>query len=200
MNQVVSKIPPNGLRKAKRNKNKTEPNAERHSGTHGNNGRHSSGPGDTLGLFSLCLTFSVLQTAPPTGSLPPAFAVDATATAPASAGPPLLRLWPGLSQVAGVALPSLCSWDGAQERRRGGGGSRSPPPPRAGLAHLVVVGDGGFAQLPFKVQLEGEIQVPLRGGEEERGEEKRREGFQRRAEARSSGPAADLRPELFLLI
>lgn len=83
----------------------------------------------------------------------------------------------------------------------GCGGSKGPPPPRAGLAHLVVVGDGGFAQLPFKVQLEGEIQVPLRGGEEEkREEEKRREGFQRRAEARSSGPAADLRPELFLLI
>lgn len=29
------------------------------------------------------------------------------------------------------------------------------------LAHLVVVGDGCLAQLPFKVQLQGELQVPL---------------------------------------
>lgn len=59
-------------------------------------------------------------------------------------------------------------------------GSRKPPPPRADLAHLVVVGDGRVAQLPFKVQLEGKIQVPLRG-EEER-------GFQRRTEARTEVP------------
>lgn len=57
-----------------------------------------------------------------------------------------------------------------------GGNPAGPHLPAADLAHLVVVGDGGFAQLPFKVQLEGKIQVPLRE-EEERGFSEKNRGI-----------------------
>lgn len=45
-------------------------------------------------------------------------------------------------------------------------GCRNSAPRAGSLAHLVVVGDGGFAQLAFEVQLEGEVQVALAGVEE----------------------------------
>lgn len=37
------------------------------------------------------------------------------------------------------------------------------PTPQANLTHLVVVGNGRFAQLAFEIQLEGEIQIALQG-------------------------------------
>lgn len=48
--------------------------------------------------------------------------------------------------------------------------------PYADLAHLVVVGDGCFAQLTFEIQIEGEIQVTLQAGRKGR----RREACQRK--------------------
>lgn len=52
-----------------------------------------------------------------------------------------------------------CAGDGPQC-----GSQKSPLPPMLDLTHLVVVANGCFAQLPFKIQLEGKIQVPLQGG------------------------------------
>lgn len=75
----------------------------------------------------------------------------------------LLGLCPVLSQVARVALSPSTAQGMVLNA-----GLRSPPGPPAphmlDLAHLVVVANGCFAQLPFKIQLEGKIQVPLQGG------------------------------------
>lgn len=154
--EIRFQIPPKGSRKAK-----TQLNAERHSGTHSNNRWHSSGPGNILGFFFVLHSVFYSQRHFLFRYVLPS-AWTSRRAALSSVAP--LGLRPGLSQVAGVA-PSPSAAHGMVLNK---GGSRKSPPPRADLAHLVVVGDGCFAQLPFKVQLEGKIQVPLRG-EEERG-------------------------------
>lgn len=153
--EIRFQIPPKGSRKAK-----TELNAERHSGTHSNNRWHSSGPGNILGFF--CVLHSVFYSQRH-------FLFRYFLPSSWTSRQQRYRRWHLL--VWGPVFHRWREWLHLPPLRTGWcsiRGSRKSPPPRADLAHLVVVGDGCFAQLPFKVQLEGKIQVPLRG-EEERG-------------------------------